>query len=440
MNLGLVTLGCSKNQVDSEMLLGIFKNNGYTIVSEPDNADIIVVNTCGFIESAKKEAIDTILEMADYKVNGMCKYLIVTGCLAKRYKKDILDTMPEVDLCIGVDEYCKISEILSDFFNKKFLNNSFNFKHRIISTKFPSTYIRISDGCDNRCSYCAIPLIRGDFKSRPMEEILEEVKLLSSQGISEFNIISQDTTRYGLDLYNKLKLSELLHKITQIPGVKWVRVLYMYIYEITDELIEEIKVNDKISKYFDIPIQHINDRLLKLMNRHDTKDQILDVISKIRKNIPNVILRTTLITGFPSETDVEFEELKQYVKKLKFDRLGAFTYSREEDTKSYSMNNQIDEKVKTKRLKEIFELQKVISLDANTKRVGNVEEVLVEDVSSDNKYFVCRSIKEAPDVDGKIYVRITKNSASKLVISDYAFVKITGCNEYDLFARCVKGE
>lgn len=437
MNLGLVTLGCSKNQVDSEMLLGFFKSKGLNIVVNPEDADIIVVNTCGFIESAKKEAIDTILEMSDYKVYGNCRYLIVTGCLAKRYKKQILECMPEVDLCIGVDEYEEIDKILSKCLSQNCLNQKLDFNNRVISTNFPLSYIRISDGCDNRCSYCAIPLIRGGFKSRKIEDILEEVRGLASKGITEFCIISQDTSRYGLDIYGELKLAELLHKISLIDGVKWVRVLYMYIYEITEELIFEIKENNKICKYFDIPIQHFNDKILKAMNRHDTKEQIITVIDKIRKEIPDAILRTTVIAGFPGETEADFNELLEGMKSIKFDRLGAFSYSKEEDTKAATMDNQIEQSVKEERLKKVFDIQKKISLEANKNRVGKIYEVLVEDISKDEKYFVCRSMLEAPDVDGKIYIEINDETANKLIVSGYAEVKIIDYNEYDLFAEVV---
>ena len=366
MNIGLVTLGCTKNQVDSEMLLGVFKSQGFNIVNEVEQADIIVVNTCGFIKSAKEEAIDTILEMADYKECGRCKALIVTGCLAKRYKKEILESMPEVDLCIGVDEYDNISKILSEFFSQNKLLSQCKFTHvldfnnRIISSTYPLAYIRISDGCDNRCSYCAIPLIRGKFKSRKMEDILAEVDALAKKGIKEFCIISQDTSKYGLDIYGELKLDELLNKMSKIEGVKWIRILYMYLFETTDKLIEEIAKNDKVCKYFDIPIQHLNDELLKRMNRHDTKELIYDRIKKIREMVPGAILRTTCIVGFPGETDKQYEELISGIKELKFDRLGAFTYSREEDTPSYDYDGQIEENIKEKRLKNLFDVQKEI--------------------------------------------------------------------------------
>lgn len=437
MNLGLVTLGCSKNRVDSEMLLGIFKDYGFNIVNNPEEADVIVVNTCGFIESAKKEAIDTIFEMADFKEYGICQTLIVTGCLAKRYKKEILECMPEVDICIGVDEYENIDNILSNYFNQNNLNHGLDFNNRVISTNFPLAYIRISDGCDNRCTYCAIPSIRGNHKSRPMEDIICEVKGLASKGISEFCLIAQDTCKYGLDIYGKLKLADLIKEISKIDGVKWIRILYMYLYEVTDELIEEIKNNDKVCKYFDIPIQHISDAMLKSMNRHDTNKIIFDTIKKIKENIPDAILRSTVIVGFPGETKEQFDELLDGIKEIKFDRLGAYSYSREEGTKSYEYEEQLDEKEKEDRLAKVYEIQKEISLAKSKARVGKKYEVIVEDISEDEKYFVCRSMLEAPDVDGRIYVKIDEESTSKLIVGEYSKVEVIDCNEYDLFAKII---
>lgn len=443
MNVGLVTLGCTKNQVDSEMILGVFKTQGFNIVNQVEEADIIVVNTCGFIESAKEEAIDTILEMADYKEVGNCKVLIVTGCLAKRYKKQIIESMPEVDLVIGVDEYNNLPEILSNFFSQKKafnqykFNQKLDFNNRVISSTYPLAYIRISDGCDNKCSYCAIPLIRGAFKSRQMEDILKEVEDLAKKGIKEFCIISQDTSKYGLDIYGELKLAELLEKMSKIEGVKWIRILYMYLFETTDELIKEIAKNDKVCSYFDIPIQHLNDKMLKDMNRHDTKEIIYDRIKRIRELVPDAILRTTCIVGFPGETKEQFEELIDGIKELQFDRLGAFTYSREEDTASYDFENQIDEELKEKRLKKLFDVQKKISLEKNKSRLGKEYEVIVEDISENEEFFVCRSMLEAPDVDGRIYIKIDDESASKIIVGDYTQVKIIDYNDYDLFAKII---
>lgn len=434
MKIGLITLGCSKNQVDSEMLLGYFKKRGDTIVNDPNEAEVILVNTCGFIESAKKEAIDTILEMADYKEYGNCHTLIVTGCLAKRYKKDIIKNMPEVDLCIGVDEYNVIDNILSEYFNQKALNLNLEFKNRVIASNFPSCYIRISDGCDNRCSYCAIPLIRGKFKSRKMEDILEEVKWLASQGMKEFCIISQDTSKYGIDIYGKLMLAKLLNEISKIEGVKWIRVLYMYLYEATDELIEEMAQNPKICKYFDIPVQHLSDRMLKAMNRYDTQEIIFDRIRKIRKKIPDAILRTTVMTGFPGETEEDYEILRNGVLKLRFDRLGAFSYSKEEDTKAYNFSKQIEPQIKEERLKDIFDIQKSISYELNKSRIGKEYEVLVEGITEDEQYFSCRSYMEAPDVDGRIYIKIDEESSQKVIVGEFTQVKIIEADDYDLYA------
>lgn len=437
MNVGLVTLGCNKNQVDSEMILGLFKNMGYDIVNNPSKADIIVVNTCGFIEPAKKEAIDTILEMADYKEYGNCKALIVTGCLAKRYKKDILKNMPEVDLCIGVDEYENIGEILSDFLDEKFKGAKLEFCDRIISSNFPLAYIRISDGCNNKCHYCAIPSIRGKFKSRKIEDILNEVENLAKQGISEFCLISQDTSKYGIDIYNKPMLANLINKVSKIDGVKWIRVLYMYIFETNDDIINEIAANPKVCKYFDLPIQHISDKILKAMNRYDTKENIYSTIKKIREKIPEAVIRTTVMVGYPGETEKDYEELRQGILDLKFDRLGAFSFSREEGTVACDLENQVPEDVKTERLKDIFDTQKQVSLEKNSNRLGKEYEVIVESVSEDDKYFICRSYAEAPDVDGRIYIKIDENSANKIVVGEYTKIRIVNYNDYDLFAEVI---
>ena len=441
MNIGIVSLGCTKNLVDSEMILGAFKSQGYNIVNEVEEADIIIVNTCGFIQSAKEEAINTILDMADYKEEGRCKALIVTGCLAKRYKKEIIESMPEVDLVVGVDEYERLPQILSEFFNQKKVFNQCKFTqkldylNRMVSSTYPLAYIRISDGCDNKCSYCAIPLIRGGFVSRQMEDILKEAEELAAKGIKEICIISQDTSKYGLDIYGELKLAELLRRMSEIEGVKWIRILYMYLYETTDELIEEIARNPKVCKYFDIPIQHLNNKMLKNMNRHDTKELIYERIARIRELCPDAILRTTCIVGFPGETEDEFNELVEGIKELKFDRLGAFTYSPEENTKSYDFDGQLDEDTKQKRLKILMDTQKQISLEKNKTRLGKTYEVIVEDIDETEEYFVCRSMLEAPDVDGRIYVKIDEESAAKVIVGDYATVEIIDYNDYDLFAK-----
>ncbi len=445
MNVNLVTLGCSKNQVDSEMLLGYLEKKGFNIVGETKNADIIIVNTCGFINSAKEEAINTLLDMAEYKNEdaGRCKCLIAVGCLAKRYKQNILDEMPEVDLVIGVDEYPNIDNIINNFFNERNLKlascNGLNYKDRIISTVFPMAYLRISDGCDNRCAYCAIPFIRGKFVSRKMEDIVEEAEILVSRGVQELVVISQDTSRYGMDIYDgKYMLAELLRRLAKIEGVKWVRVLYLYPCEITDELIDTIASNDKICNYFDIPIQHLNDDLLLAMNRRGNKKDIYDVIAKIRERVQDPIIRTTVITGFPGETKENFEELVEGIKELKFDRLGCFAFSREEDTKAYDMENQIDYEVAKKREEEVMMVQQKISLENNKKYIGREVEVLIEGVSEDEEYFVCRSYMDAPDVDGRIYIKLSEvEDLSKVIVGGFYKAEIIDYSAYDLYAKLI---
>ena len=435
MKVGLVSLGCSKNQVDSEMILGLFKKFNIDITNDVEEADIIVVNTCGFIESAKKEAIDTILEMADYKVYGICKALIVTGCLAKRYKKQIIKTMPEVDLCIGVDEYDNIGQILSEFLNQNILNQHLDFNDRVISTNFPLAYIRISDGCDNRCSYCAIPLIRGNHKSRKIEDIVFEVTNLAKQGIKEFCLIAQDTSKYGLDIYGKLKLKELISKITKIEGVKWVRILYMYLFETTDELIEEIANNPKVCKYFDIPIQHISNNVLKRMNRKSNGESIKKLMNKIRQEIPDVILRTTVMVGFPGETKDDFNKLYNFIKETKFDKLGAFMYSKEDGTPAAKLKNQIHPMTKKSRYNKIMELQKEISKQNLENKINKEYTALIEDVSFDNKYYIGRTYMDVPDMDGVIFIK--NDTKGKDEIGKFVKCRIIDVKDYDLIAEHV---
>ncbi len=434
MKLAVVSLGCTKNQVDSEMIIAFFKNQGFSITTNLEEAKIILINTCGFIEDAKKEAIDTILDMADYKINGNCKHLFVFGCLAKRYKKEILESMPEVDLVVGVDEYDNLSGIISSYFNKAVCGR-LDFKNRTILSNFPTCYIRISDGCNNNCAYCAIPSIRGKFKSRNIEDILDEVRYLAKEGMQEFVIISQDTSKYGEDIYGKPCLDKLLREISKVEGVKWIRILYMYLYEISDELLEEIKNNDKVCKYFDIPVQHISDKMLKAMNRKDNKKLIYERIEKIRKNIPEAILRTTIIVGFPGETDEDFNELMDAVREIKFDKMGAFTFSPEEGTIAIEMEKQVDENIKKQRLDTLLKTQKKISLEKNKKYVGKRFEVLVDDVSEDNLYFSSRTYMDAPDVDEKVLIKIDDESNEKIIVGEFANVEIISCSEYDLFAK-----
>ncbi|MEG1141036.1 MAG: 30S ribosomal protein S12 methylthiotransferase RimO [Clostridia bacterium] len=430
MNLGLVTLGCTKNQVDSELLLGVFKKMGIDIVNNPELCDIIVINTCGFIESAKKEAIDTILEYIEYKKNR-CKHLIVVGCLAKRYKEEIYNNFKEVDLVIGNDEYDNIDNILSKYFNK--VSYKFDYLNKLVISKFPLAYVKISEGCNNNCAYCAIPLIRGKFKSRKLEDIIEEVKLLVKNGITDICLISQDTTCYGLDIYGEYKLSDLLIELNKLVGIKVIRILYMYLYEIDDKLINTIKDNEKIAKYFDIPIQHTNNKILKLMNRHDTKELIFDKINYIRNKIPDAIIRTTVIVGFPYETDKIFNELLEDIKVLKFDRLGAFSFSREINTVAYDMKSQVSSFKKQERLDALMKLQSNISYELNKKYIGKTFEVLIEDIN--DEYYICRSYMNAPDVDGVILVKL--NNIDKYIIGKYYNVRIIDFNEYDLFAELI---
>lgn len=447
MNVNLITLGCSKNQVDSEMLLGYLESKGFNIVGETADADVIIVNTCGFINSAKEEAINTLLDMAEYKDEnvGNCKCLIAVGCLAKRYKQNIINEMPEVDLVIGVDEYPNIDNIINNFFNERNLKlascgHGLQYKDRIISTVFPMAYLRISDGCDNRCAYCAIPLIRGKFVSRKIEDIVDEAKMLVARGVQELVVISQDTSRYGMDIYDgKFMLPELLRRLAKIEGVKWVRVLYLYPCEITDELIDTIASEPKVCNYFDIPVQHLNDKLLLAMNRRGNKKDIFDVIKKIRERVEKPIIRTTLITGFPGETEEDFNELIEGIKELKFDRLGCFAFSREEDTKAYDMENQVDEAIGKAREEKVMEVQQQISLENNKNHIGEVVEALIEGVSEDEEYFVCRSYMDAPDVDGRIYIKLSDiEDLSKVIVGGFYKVKITDCTPYDLYAEIIE--
>lgn len=439
MKVSLITLGCNKNEVDSEMILGYMKNRNYEITTDLEEAEIIIVNTCGFIKSAKEEAINTILDAADYKVEGNCKHLIVTGCLAKRYKQDIIKEFPEVDLVIGVDEYPNFDTIFSEYINSKKENKGLEFKDRIISSTFPTAYIRISDGCNNRCNYCAIPLIRGSLKSRKIEDIVEEAKLLASQGIEELIIISQDTTSYGLDIYGKCMLTKLLRELSNIDGIRWIRTLYMYPGKVTDELIEEFKQNSKLCRYFDIPCQHISDNMLKAMNRHTTKQEIYDLVTKIRKELPDAIIRTTMMVGYIGETKEDFEEMLKGIEELEFDRLGAFTFSKEDDTPADKFEDTVLEEEKIDRYNNLMEKQREIVNKKQKEMVGKTLEVLVENVTDDDSYFVCRSYMEAPDVDSRILIKLTKNTGD-VIVGSFITAKIVGSRDYDLIAEVERGE
>ena len=432
MNVGFVSLGCSKNLVDTEMMIGLFKNNNFKIVNNPKEAEIIVINTCGFIEPAKQEAINTILEMSEYK-NKKCKYLIVMGCLVERYKKDLQKLLPEVDLFLAIKEYEKAWEEISKLINipeeGKYTN--MEYLEREISTGNNMAYLKIAEGCSNRCTYCAIPAIRGPFESRKIEDVLEEAEQLAKKGVKELVVIAQDTTKYGIDLYGKTCLAELLEKLCKINGFKWIRFLYAYPETITDELIEVVKNNEKICNYFDIPIQHISDSVLKKMNRKSNEESIKELIKKIRKEIPNVIIRTSLIVGFPGETQEDFEKLCEFVKTAKFDRMGAFTYSKEDGTPAERLPNQIHGNTKKARYNKIMKIQKEISDQKGKEKIGKIYEVLVENKSFDGKYLVGRTYMDVPDEDGVVYIESSDTS----LIGKFIKVKITDYSDYDLIGK-----
>ena len=452
MKVGFVSLGCSKNLIDTEIAIGHFKNNEYEIESNPEKADIIVINTCGFIESAKEEAINTILEMAEYK-KQKCKYLIVMGCLVQRYYEGLVKELPEVDLFIKIDEYDKmwqkieklikedIIEISTTKTSKKIseikplpMPTHNEFFERVVTTGENFAYLKIGEGCSNKCTYCAIPYIRGPFVSRPQEEIIEEAKILASQGIKEIIVIAQDTTKYGVDIYGKPKLAELLQKISEIPEIKWIRFLYSYPEGITEELIQTVKNNEKICKYFDIPIQHISDTILKKMNRRTNKEEIENLIKKIREEIPDVTLRTSLIVGFPGETERDFNELKEFVKTAKFDKLGAFMYSKEDGTPAAKLPEQIHPSTKKSRYNKVMEIQQKISNENLKNKIGQEYEVLIENISFDGKYLIGRTKQDVPDIDGIVYI---KNSDKTNMINKFINVHITDVSDYDLIGKIV---
>lgn len=435
MNVGFVSLGCSKNLVDTEMTIGLFKRNNFNIVSNPEDADIIVVNTCGFIAPAKEEAINTILEMAEYK-KKRCKYLIVMGCLVQRYKEDLEKSMPEVDLFIKYKEYETIWEQIESVIGKQKSDNrcGLEFSKRVVSTGSNFAYLRIAEGCSNRCTYCAIPYIRGAFISRKIEDVLQEANNLVKQGYRELIIIAQDTSKYGIDIYGESKLAELLEELSKIDGLKWIRFLYTYPESITDELIGVVKRNDKICKYFDIPIQHISNSVLKRMNRKSNGESIRNIITKIRKEIPDVIIRTTVMVGFPGETSEDFNELYEFVKWAKFERLGAFAYSKEDGTPAEKLDGHLHPMTKKSRYNKIMKLQQQISDEIMKKQIGKIFEVLIEDESFDGKYYIGRSKNEVPDIDGLIYIEKSQDE----LLDNFVSVQIVGSRDYDLVGQIVQ--
>ena len=434
MKVGFVSLGCSKNLVDTEMCIGVFRKEKLEIVNDPRDAEIIVINTCGFIESAKEEAINTMFEMAEYKKTGNCKYLVAMGCLVQRYKDDLVKSIPEVDLFISIDEYDNFWEKIAELINKKTTSkNTLDYLDRVISTGDTTAYLKIAEGCSNRCTYCAIPYIRGPFVSRKMEDVLEEAEMLAKKGIKELIVIAQDTTKYGIDIYGESRLAELLDKLCKIDGFKWIRFLYAYPESITDELIDVVKRNDKICKYFDIPLQHFADKVLKRMNRKSDSASIRNTINKIRKEIPDVILRTTLILGFPGETEEDFFELYEFVNEAKFEKLGAFKYSKEEGTPASRLPEQIHPKTKQARLDKIMSLEQQIAKIKLEEKIGNTYEAIVDGFSSDGKFICARSYMDIPNEDGTIFI---KNNG-KVKSGDFINCKITAVRNYDLIGEII---
>lgn len=428
MRIGFISLGCAKNQVDSEYLMGLFEDPHFELETDPDKCDVILINTCGFIESAKEEAINTILEMAELK-NRNLKYLICTGCLVQRYIDELKKELPEVDLFITIKDYPRAHELLSEMFGFR-IDNSYGKNRKLISRNY-TAYLRIADGCTNRCAYCAIPLIRGNCVSVPMEKVVEEAKRLYEQGVKELNIVAQDTTFYGYDLYNEFRLKDLIRELDKID-FKWIRILYMYPDEIEDELLYAIKESKHVLPYFDIPVQYGNDHILKLMNRRGSTDHIRERISKIRENFPDAYIRTTMIVGFPHETEETFNETLKFVEDISFDSLGAFTYSKEEDTAAYDMDEEVEEEVMDQRLDILMKKQKeIVSLKLQN-RVGEVHEALVE--KKDRNFYRLRGYMSAPDgVDSYILVK----SDRELNEGEFYNVKLTDYVDYDMIGEII---
>ncbi len=439
MKLLFISLGCDKNLVDSEMMMGLLHDRGYEFTDNEEEADIIVINTCGFINDAKEESINTILEMAKYKENNL-KALIVAGCLVERYKNEILQELPEIDAIVGTTAFDKICDVVDDVLADKKHNELESINKmcrpdvkRIITTGGYYSYLKIAEGCDKHCTYCSIPMIRGAYRSVPMDELVKEAEYLADNGVKELIIVAQEITVYGKDLYGEKKLPELLHRLCKIPGIQWIRLLYCYPEEITDELIETIRTEKKICHYIDMPIQHASDEILKAMGRRTNNAELRNIISKLRKEIPDICLRTTLITGFPGETEEDHQILLDFIDEMEFDRLGVFTYSPEEDTKAASLDNQVDEEVKLCRKDEIMELQQEISMDKSERLVGKEIEVIIEGKASDEDVYVGRSYMDAPSVDGYVFI----NSEEELMSGDFAKVRIVKAMEYDLIGDLI---
>ena len=438
MKILFISLGCDKNLVDTEVMLGMLASRGYEMTNDEQEADIIVINTCCFIHDAKEESIQNILEMAEYKKNGSAKALIVTGCMAERYRQEILDEIPEVDEVLGTTAYDRIldavdaalagqHEVMTADLDALPLPET----KRLVTTGGHFAYLKIAEGCDKHCTYCIIPKIRGNFRSVPMERLLKEAQDLAEQGVKELILVAQETTLYGKDLYGEKSLPKLLRELCKISGIRWIRILYCYPEEITDELIQVMKEEPKICHYLDLPIQHANDTILKRMGRRTSKQELIDIVQKLRKEIPDICLRTTLITGFPGETQEQHEEVMEFIDTLEFDRLGAFTYSPEEDTPAATFEDQIDEEVKEDRQADIMELQQEIAFDKAEDMIGREVLVMIEGKVADENAYVGRTYRDAPNVDGLIFV----NTDVELISGDFAKVKVTGALDYDLIGE-----
>ena len=438
MKILFISLGCDKNLVDTEVMLGLLASRGYEMTDDETEADIIVINTCCFIHDAKEESIQNILEMAEYKKEGKVKALIVTGCLAERYRQEILDEIPEVDEVLGTTAYDRIldavdaalagehSVMLADIDALPLPDTK-----RLVTTGGHFAYLKIAEGCDKHCTYCIIPKIRGNYRSVPMERLIREAEELAAQGVKELILVAQETTLYGKDLYGEKSLHRLVRELCRIGGLQWIRILYCYPEEITDELIQVMKEEKKVCHYLDLPIQHASDAVLKRMGRRTTKQELIEIIGKLRREIPDICLRTTLITGFPGETEEQHEELIEFVDEMEFDRLGVFTYSPEEDTPAEKMPDQIDEEVKEERQAELMELQQEIAFDNAERMVGREVLVMIEGKVADENAYVGRTYRDAPNVDGLIFI----NTDEELLSGDFARVKVTGALDYDLIGE-----
>lgn len=437
--VGMISLGCPKNQVDAEIMLSKLQNNGFEIVSDPADADVVIVNTCGFIEDAKKESIENILDMISYKEEYPLLKVLVTGCLAERYQSEIFKEIPETDAVIGIganEDICEVCDRIINGEKVELFPPKTDLKiegDRILTTPPYSAYLKIAEGCSNHCTYCAIPSIRGPFRSRPSESILREAKLLASDGVKELVVVAQDTTRYGEDLYGKNALVPLLKSLSLIDGIEWIRLLYLYPERIDDALIDEIANNEKIVKYMDIPLQHCNKNVLKRMNRHGDRESLTELLNKIREKVDGITIRTTFIAGFPGETEEEFNELYEFVKETKFERLGCFAYSEEDGTVAAGMDNQIDPEVRQQRADSIMLLQTDIMSQCQANLVGKDIDVIVDDFDSENGIWICRSVYDAPEIDGEVYI----DGGYDVMVGDIVKVHVVQSDIYDLYAELV---